>query len=34
MSLTLSTTLCITWAAVVLTLATWLRFDLFPWEML
>lgn len=34
MNLTLSTTLCITWAGALLTLAVWLRFDQFPWEML
>lgn len=34
MNLTLNTTLFVTWGALMLAAATWMRFDAWPWELL
>jgi hypothetical protein len=34
MSVIRNTTLCITWSALVLASATWMRLDAWPWELL
>lgn len=34
MTLTLNTTLSITWLALMIAAATWMRFDVMPWELL
>lgn len=34
MTLTLNTTVFLTWSALLIAAATWMRFGQFPWEML
>lgn len=34
MTPTLNTTLCITWFALMIAAASWMRFDVMPWELL
>jgi hypothetical protein len=34
MTTALNTTLCITWCALMIAAATWMRFDAMPWELL